>query len=142
MNANSSSSSKFANNKERIKALINNKQLVLPKSMPIVPPKCGKLDSFIMKEISENALLGSTCGAIVIGKDEAKRELYFHIIMVYDGAKGVNISGNKYVGLMKDYELVIIGREIIESRLVHIHLYQWIRQDRNWDLHQCLGAQN
>ena len=90
-------------NKDRIKKLINSKQLLLPQPHTHHSLKCNKLDSFISKYISENALVGGLCGAIVVGKDDVKKELTLHIIMIYDGAKVVNISGNKYTAFMKDF---------------------------------------
>ena len=62
--------------------------------------------------MSENTLIGGLCGAIVVRKDENKKELILHIIMVYDGAKVINVSGNKFTAFMKDFELVKILQRI------------------------------
>ena len=64
------------------------------------------LDPFSTAEISENSLLGSLCGGIVVNKDETRKELILHITTLYDGAKTFNISNKKYVGFVKDFELV------------------------------------
>lgn len=46
--------------------------------------------------------------------------------MIYDGAKVINISGNKYTGFMRDFELVKFDQRILEGRLLHLHLHQWV----------------
>lgn len=66
-------SSKNLDNSERIAKLLENRQLILPSPITNTLTKCSKLDSFVSKEIGENALVGGLCGAIVVGKDEVKK---------------------------------------------------------------------
>ena len=107
--------SKGEDNKQRIQKLLASKQLIIPNSGDHNSVKCYKLDSFISKEMGENSLVGGLCGAIVVRKDENKKELILHIIMVYDGAKVINVSGNKFTAFMRDFELVRMLERILES---------------------------
>lgn len=134
--------SKGEDNKQRIQKLLASKQLIIPNSGDHNSVKCYKLDSFISKEMGENSLVGGLCGAIVVRKDENKKELILHIIMVYDGAKVINVSGNKFTAFMRDFELVRMLERILESWLLDFHLHEQFQRHRSRNFHECLGTED
>lgn len=92
------------NNEERIRALIKSRNVLVEEGKQWKAEHY--FESFSSREVSESALMGQICGGVVVEKNEAGKELILHLIVMYERGRSVNISVNKFVAFMKDYELV------------------------------------
>lgn len=74
--------------------------------------------------------IGDFCRSIVIGKDEAKKELILHLTYLVEEDQSLYINHLKLKGCIRDYDLVKLLETNIERRIFDLHLH-WKLQNNN-----------
>jgi hypothetical protein len=80
---------------------------------------------------SEEPKIGDFCRSIVVGKDEAKKELILHLTYLLDGEKSTFLNHLKFKGYIRDYDLVKMLATNIEIRIFHLHLHRQFQTSRS-----------
>ena len=78
----------------------------------------------------EQPKVGDFCRSIVVGKDEAKKELILHLTFLLEGERATYVNHLKYKGYIRDYDLVKMLATHIEIRILDFHLRRQLQADR------------
>jgi hypothetical protein len=74
--------------------------------------------------------VGDLCRSVVVGKDEARRELVVHVTFLLEGDRSVFVNHLGLRGYIRDYDLVKQRAQYLERRVLHLHLPRQLQAGR------------